>query len=64
MWAQSSFLEDFLEINLPALGVSDLVLDHVYNGFLGGITDGERVGGGIIKTELLAHDWKLCHVTS
>ena len=58
MWAQPGFLQTVLEVSLPTLGVSDLALEHVYYIFLGGIADGARVGGGVLKTKLLAHDWK------
>ena len=58
LWAQFSFFEAFLKVDLPDLGVSDFVFEHMYNGLLGGIADGEPVGGGILKTELLTHDWK------
>ena len=58
MWDQSSVLHTVLEVSLPTLGVSDLALEHVYYSFLGGIADGAHVGGGILKTKLLAHDWK------
>ena len=57
LWAQSRFFEALLKVDLPDLGVSDLALEHVYNGLIGGIVDGARVGGGIqyvLKTELLA----------
>ena len=40
LWAQPGFLEALLEVSLPALGVSDLALEHVYYSFLGGIADG------------------------
>ena len=58
MWTQTGFLEALLEVSLPALSISDFSLEHVYNGFIGGITDGVCVGGGILKTKLLTHDWK------
>ena len=58
LWAQPCFLQAMLEVSLPTLGVSDLALEHVYYIFLGGIADGAHVGGGILKTKLLAHDWK------
>ena len=58
MWSQSSFLEALLEVNLTALGVSDLTLEHVYNGFLSDIADGERIRGRVLEPELLVHDWK------
>jgi hypothetical protein len=58
LWAQPSFLQTVLEVSLPALGVSDFSLDHVYYSFLGGIADRAHVGGGILETKLLAHDWK------
>ena len=58
LWAQPGFLQAVLEISLPALGVSDLALEHVDYSFLGGITDRGKVRGGILKTKLLAHDWK------
>ena len=57
LWAQPSVLQTVLEVSLPTLGVSDLALEHVYNGLIGGIADGAHVGGGIqyvLKTELLA----------
>ena len=47
-----------MEASTSSLGVSDLALEHVYYSFLGGIADGAHVGGGILKTKLLAHDWK------
>ncbi len=47
-----------LEVSLPALGVSDLALEHVYDSFVGGIAGVAHVGGGILKTKLLAHGWK------
>ena len=75
LWDQTGFLEALLEVSLLALSISDLSLEHAYYSFLGGIADGARVGGGILKTKLLAHDWKhavwhleelglvgLCHV--
>ena len=58
LWAQPSVLQTVLEVSLPTLGVSDLALEHVDYSFLGGITDGAYVGGGILKTELLTHDWE------
>ena len=58
LWAQPGFLQTVLEVSLPTLGVSDLASEHVDYSFLGGITDGAYVGGGILKTKLLAHDWK------
>ena len=58
LWAQSRFLEAMLKVNIPDLCVSDLALEHVYYSFLGGIADGAHVGGGVLKTKLLAHDWK------
>ena len=58
LWAQPSVLQTVLEVSLPTLGFSDLALEHVYYSFLGGIADGAHVGGGMLKTELLAHDWK------
>ena len=58
LWAQYSFLQTVLEVGLPTLGVSDLALEHVYYSLLGHIADGAHVGGGILKTKLLAHDWK------
>ena len=30
LWAQPRFLQAMLEVSLPALGVSDLALEHVY----------------------------------
>ena len=58
LWDHPSVLQTVLEVSLPALGVSDLALEHVDYSFLGGITDGAYVGGGILKTKLLAYDWK------
>ena len=58
LWAQSIFLEALLKVNIPALSISDFALEHVYNGFFGGIADGGGVGGGILKTELLTHGWE------
>ena len=54
LWDQPGFLEAVLEVNLPAIGVYDLALEHVYYSFLGGIADRVNIGGGI----LVAHDWK------
>ena len=58
LWANASVLQTMLEVSLPTLCISDLALEHVYYSFLGGITDGAYVGGGILETKLLAHDWK------
>ena len=58
MWAQPSFLQTVLEVSLPTLGFYDFSLEHFYYSFLGGIADGAHVGGGILTTKLLVHDWK------
>ena len=47
MLAHAIFDETLLEIGLPSFSVSDLVLDHVYNGLICGIADRVNVGGGV-----------------
>ena len=47
MLAHAIFNETLLEIGLPSFSVSDLVLDHVYNGLICGIADRVNVGGGV-----------------
>ena len=58
LWAQVSFDEALFNVVLRDIDVSDLLLEHVYNGFLGGIADGACVGGGVLKMDLLVHDRK------
>ena len=50
--AQSRFDEDLLRVVLPGLGVSDLVLEHVYDSLLLGtvLHMGHVSGGSVLKS--------------
>ena len=50
--AQSRFDEDLLRVVLPGLGVSNLVLEHVYDSLLLGtvLHMGHVSGGGVLKS--------------
>ena len=49
-WVHSSFGEALMKVSLPCIGVSDLALEHVYDGRFRGIAYGTHVGGGVIKS--------------